>query len=61
MGRLKLYYILKRVRLYMQKKEHTEAYEILLKAMDELEEDLLYRDAKRDWHLMNMSIQNDEK
>ena len=59
MEKLKTYNLLKRVRRSMQNQRFTEAYSCLLEVMDKLEEDLLYRDAKKDWHAMNEEIQRD--
>ncbi len=59
MDKLKIYHMLKRLRTFMQKGSELEAYACLLNLMDKLEEDLLYRDAKKDWHDMNEEIQRD--
>jgi len=49
--------MLKRLRTFMQRGSELEAYACLLNLMDKLEEDLLYRDAKKEWHKMNEEIQ----
>ena len=61
MGKLKIYYQLQKMRSLLQKDKVVEAYACLLKLVDNLEEDLLYRDAKRDWHDMNREFQNDQR
>ena len=50
-----------RLRALLQKDKVVEAYSCLLKMLDELEEELLYRDAKKDWHDMNKEFQNDQR
>ena len=59
MEKLKLHSKLVRLRALLQKDKVVEAYSCLLKMLDELEEDLLYRDAKKDWHRMNEEFQRD--
>ena len=59
MEKLKLHSQLTKLRALLQKDKVVEAYSCLLKMLDELEEDLLYRDAKRDWHDMNEEFQRD--
>ena len=61
MGKLKIYYQLQKMRSLLQKDKVVEAYACLLKLVDNLEEDLLYRDAKNDWHDMNREFQNDQR
>ena len=61
MEKLKLHSKLTRLRALLQKDKVVEAYSCLLKMLDELEEDLLYRDAKKDWHKMNEEFQNDQR
>ena len=50
-----------RLRTLLQKDKVVEAYSCLLKMLDELEEDLLYRNAKKDWHDMNEEFQRERK
>ena len=61
MGKLKIYYQLQKMRSLLQKDKVVEAYACLLRLVDNLEEDLLYRDAKKDWHRMNKEFQNDQR
>lgn len=61
MGKLKIYYQLQKMRSLLQKDKVVEAYACLLRLVDNLEEDLLYRDAKKDWHDMNKEFQNDQR
>ena len=61
MEKLKLHSKLMRLRTLLQKDKVVEAYSCLLKMLDELEEELLYRDAKKDWHDMNKEFQNDQR
>ena len=49
------------MRSLLQKDKVVEAYACLLRLVDNLEEDLLYRDAKKDWHDMNKEFQNDQR
>lgn len=49
------------MRSLLQKDKVVEAYACLLRLVDNLEEDLLYRDAKKDWHRMNEEFQNDQR
>jgi hypothetical protein len=59
--KLKLHSQLMRLRALLQKDKVVEAYSCLLKMLDELEEDLLYRNAKKDWHDMNEEFQRERK
>ena len=59
MEKLKLHSKLTRLRALLQRDKVVEAYSCLLKMLEELEEELLYRDAKKDWHDMNEEIQRD--
>ena len=61
MEKLKLHSQLIRLRALLQKDKVVEAYSCLLKMLDELEEDLLYRNAKKDWHDMNEEFQRERK
>ena len=61
MEKLKLHNKLMRLRALLQKDKVVEAYSCLLKMLDELEEDLLYRNAKKDWHDMNEEFQRERK
>ena len=61
MGKLKIYYQLQKMRSLLQKDKVVEAYACLLRLVDNLEEELLYRDAKKDWHDMNKEFQNDQR
>ena len=61
MEKLKLHSQLMRLRALLQKDKVVEAYSCLLKMLDELEEDLLYRNAKKDWHDMNEEFQRERK
>tara|TARA_B100000073_G_scaffold97532_1_gene77532 strand:+ start:294 stop:485 length:192 start_codon:yes stop_codon:yes gene_type:complete len=60
-GKLKIYYQLQKMRSLLQKDKVVEAYACLLRLVDNLEEELLYRDAKKDWHDMNKEFQNDQR